>query len=46
MIHQNQEYKQPTNNILSVLVGTLIGSMVGAVTMLLLAQQSGKDTQT
>ena len=46
MIHENQEYKYPTNNILSVLVGTLIGSLAGAVTMLLLAPQSGKDTRT
>ena len=43
MIHENQEYVYPTNNTLGVLVGTLIGSLAGAVTMLLLAPQSGKD---
>jgi gas vesicle protein len=45
MMYENQEYKRPTNNILSVLVGTLIGGLAGAVTMLLLAPQSGKDTR-
>jgi len=45
MIHENQEYEYPTNNILSVLVGMLIGGLAGAVTMLLLAPQSGKDTR-
>lgn len=45
MIHENQEYKYPTNNILGVLVGMLIGALAGAVTMLLLAPQSGKDTR-
>ena len=46
MIHENQEYSYPTNNTLNVLVGALIGSLAGAVTMLLLAPQSGKDTRT
>ena len=46
MIHENQEYKYPTNNILNVLVGMLIGSLAGAAAMLLLAPQSGKDTRT
>ena len=46
MIHQNQEYKYPPNNILNVLVGMLIGSLAGAAAMLLLAPQSGKDTRT
>ena len=46
MIHENQEYVYPTNNnILSILGGMLIGSLAGAVTMLLLAPQSGKDTR-
>ena len=45
MIHENQAYKYPTNNILSVMVGMLIGGLAGAVTMLLLAPQSGKDTR-
>ena len=44
MIHENQEYKYPTN-ILGVLVGMLIGALAGAATMLLLAPQSGKDTR-
>jgi gas vesicle protein len=45
MIHENQEYRYPTNNIVSVLTGMLIGGLAGAVTMLLLAPQSGKDTR-
>ena len=45
MIHENQEYRYPTNNILGVLTGMLIGGLAGAVTMLLLAPQSGKDTR-
>lgn len=44
MINENQEYKYH-NNIFSVLAGVLIGSLAGAVTMLLLAPQSGKDTR-
>jgi gas vesicle protein len=45
MIHENQEYRYPTNNTLNVLGGMLIGGLAGAVTMLLLAPQSGKDTR-
>ena len=45
MIHETQEYKYPTSNILGVLCGMLIGALAGAVTMLLLAPQSGKDTR-
>jgi gas vesicle protein len=46
MIHENQEYAyHTTNNILSVLGGMLVGSLAGAVTMLLLAPQSGKNTR-
>jgi gas vesicle protein len=45
MINETQEYKSPTNNILNVLVGMLVGGLVGAVTMLLLAPQSGRDTR-
>jgi len=45
MIHENKEYVHPTNNILNVLVGMLVGALAGAVTMLLLAPQSGKDTR-
>ena len=46
MIHENQEYRYPTNNMLNVLVGMVIGGLAGAVAMLLLAPQSGKDTRT
>jgi len=46
MIYENQEYKYPTNNMLNVLVGMLIGGLAGAVAMLLLAPQSGRDTRT
>jgi len=45
MIHENQEYRYATNNTLNVLVGMLIGGLAGAVAMLLLAPQSGKDTR-
>jgi gas vesicle protein len=45
MIYENQEYRYPTNTTLGVLVGMLVGALAGAVTMLLLAPQSGKDTR-
>lgn len=45
MINENQEYKSPTNNTLSVLLGMFIGGLAGAVTVLLLAPQSGKATR-
>ena len=45
MIHENQAYRYPTNNTAGVLAGMLIGGLAGAVTMLLLAPQSGKDTR-
>jgi gas vesicle protein len=45
MINDNLEYSRPTNSILNVLVGMLIGGLAGAVTMLLLAPQSGKRTR-
>jgi gas vesicle protein len=45
MIYENQEYVYPTNHNVRVLIGTLIGGLAGAVTMLLLAPQSGKDTR-
>jgi gas vesicle protein len=45
MNNENQEYTYPTNNILNVLIGMLVGGLAGAVTMLLLAPQSGKDTR-
>ena len=46
MNYEYPEYKHPTtSNILGVLGGMLIGALAGAVTMLLLAPQSGKDTR-
>jgi gas vesicle protein len=45
MVNENQEPKYHNNNILSVLAGLLIGGLAGAVTMLLLAPQSGEDTR-
>ena len=44
MINENQEYKFHSNP-LNVMVGILIGGLTGAVTMLLLAPQSGKETR-
>ena len=44
MINEDQEYKYHTNP-LNVVVGILIGGLAGAVTMLLLAPQSGKETR-
>lgn len=46
MMYKYPEYTYPTNNILGILSGMLIGALVGAVAMLLLAPQSGKDTRT
>jgi len=45
MKNDNQEYNYPTNNTTGVLAGLLVGSLAGAVTMLLLAPRSGKDTR-
>lgn len=45
MINENLEYRHPMNNVLGVLAGVLIGGLAGAVTMLLLAPQSGKATR-
>jgi len=45
MINENQELKYHNNSVFGVLVGTLVGALAGAVTMLLLAPQSGKDTR-
>lgn len=43
----NNEYREPEyhSNFLSILFSLLIGSLAGAVTMLLLAPQSGEDTR-
>lgn len=46
MIYEYPEYTYPANNALNVVGGMLIGALVGAVVMLLLAPQSGKDTRT
>ena len=45
MVNENQEPVYRKSNIFGVLVGMLIGGLAGAVTMLLLAPQSGKDTR-
>lgn len=45
MKKENQEYSHPAYNVLGVLAGILIGGLAGAVTMLLLAPQSGRDTR-
>jgi gas vesicle protein len=45
MIHENLEYRHPVNNVLGVLAGILVGGLAGAVTMLLVAPQSGRDTR-
>lgn len=45
MNNENQEYRYLANNVLGVLAGILIGGLAGAVTMLLLAPQSGRDTR-
>ena len=45
MANENQEPEYHKSNILSVLAGLLIGSLAGAVTMLLLAPQSGEETR-
>jgi gas vesicle protein len=45
MMHEIQTNKDPEVNVTGVVVGMLIGGLVGAVTMLLLAPQSGADTR-
>ncbi len=45
MVNENQEPEYHNNNILGVLAGMLVGGLAGAVTMLLLAPQSGKRTR-
>jgi gas vesicle protein len=46
MIYQYPKYEHPANNASGVLGGLLIGALVGAVAMLLLAPRSGRDTRT
>ena len=45
MLYKYPEYERPTNNALGVLGGMLIGVLVGAAAMILLAPRSGKDTR-
>jgi len=45
MVNENQQPEYHRGNIFSVLLGMLVGGLAGAVTMLLLAPQSGKDTR-
>jgi gas vesicle protein len=45
MINENPGPMYRKSNIFGVLVGMLIGGLAGAVTMLLMAPQSGKDTR-
>ena len=45
MVNKDQDLEYHDNNILSVLAGMLVGGLAGAVTMLLLAPQSGKQTR-
>lgn len=45
MTHEIQANTYPAHNVTGVLVGMLIGGLVGAVTMLLMAPQSGEDTR-
>jgi gas vesicle protein len=46
MLHDNQEIQyRNTTNVFSIFMGMLVGGLAGAVTMLLLAPQSGKDTR-
>jgi gas vesicle protein len=45
MLNENQEFKSRGNNIIGVLGGMLIGSLAGAITVLLFAPQSGEETR-
>jgi len=45
MTNENQVPEYHDSSVLSVLAGILIGGLAGAVTMLLLAPQSGKRTR-
>lgn len=46
MSNEIEEYQDASTNPLKILAGFLIGGLAGAVTMLMLAPQSGKDTRT
>jgi gas vesicle protein len=45
MVNENQVPERHNNNVLGVLIGMLIGGLAGALTMLLLAPQSGENTR-
>ena len=45
MVNENQVPEYHNNNVLGVLVGLMVGSLAGAIAMLLLAPQSGEDTR-
>ena len=46
MVQKKQhEPEQRNTSVLSILAGVLVGSLAGALTMLLLAPQSGEDTR-
>ena len=45
MINENQNHDHRTSNVFGILAAMLIGGLAGAVTMLLLAPQSGEDTR-
>lgn len=45
MINETAEEKLTSRNPLRVFMGLLVGGMAGAITVLLLAPQSGKDTR-
>jgi len=46
MNNENKELEYHNNNIFGIISGMPLGALAGAVTMLLLAPQSGKDTRT
>lgn len=46
MVHDEQEVEHYNNSTWGVLLGVLVGGLAGALTMLLMAPQSGKDTRT
>jgi gas vesicle protein len=45
MNDKNQESMHLAKSVFGILAGILVGGLAGAVTMLLLAPQSGKDTR-
>lgn len=45
-MNEYQEFPPYKNNVFGVLAGLVIGSVAGALTMLLLAPQSGEETRS